>query len=544
MVLPVAETSRLRSSVSFAVSACFHSWALAWVILGGSGPAERPRSIYDQEIRPSEKKIIWYNLRDKLPEISPSDAGSDARPPRASRKAAQTIVSGKKDDVNPEQLIWTPAPEVAQPKTAPLPNVIAVAPPPKLVRPFIPPPEEAPAPKPAPVLPDAPKVAAISAPNLPPPVPGAGAKPQPRAFTPPPDVRLQRQAAIQLPEAPGTTAMVVEPNALPFSGAGPKPRPRDFVPPPSTNGSGTAKQAVVLPAIPEVAATAAVQANGLSRVPRAFIPPPSRPAPAGQSGPGVSTDAPAIPGTSSVPAEASLAIVGLNPGRGIDVPPPPGSRAANFSAGPEIRAEGGAGGNSPTLLNVPGLIVKGGPKDAQPTMLAPPFNPTSKENLIAAARVAHSLPPKPAEEPSAPRVMEAPDPRLAGRVVYTVAIQMPNVTSFSGSWLVWFAEHEPEKGAAPPQVKPPVPLRKVDPKYIASAIADRVEGKVRLFGVIRKDGHVDGIALIHQLDARLDASALEALSKWQFSPALRNGRPVDVDAVFEIPFHLAPLPTR
>jgi TonB family protein len=141
-------------------------------------------------------------------------------------------------------------------------------------------------------------------------------------------------------------------------------------------------------------------------------------------------------------------------------------------------------------------------------------------------------------------VMEAPDPRLAGRVVYTVAIQMPNVTSFSGSWLVWFAEHEAVPGAVPPQMKPPVPLRKVDPKYIAAAAADRVEGKVRLFGVIRKDGRVDGIALLLHLDNRLDASALEALSKWQFEPALRNGSPVDVDAVFEIPFHLAPRPTR
>jgi TonB family protein len=272
-------------------------------------------------------------------------------------------------------------------------------------------------------------------------------------------------------------------------------------------------------------------------VPRAFLPSPNRPASTGQ--PGISVEAPALQGTSSVPAAATLAIVGLNPAKTTDLPPPPGSRAASFSAGPELRPEGGAGGSSLTLLNVPGLIVKGGPKDTQPTLLAP-FSPTSKENLLAAARLARSLPPKPAEELSAPRVAEAPDPRLAGRVVYTVAIQMPNVTSFSGSWLVWFAEHEPVPGAAPPEVKPPVPLRKVDPKYIAAAAADRVEGKVRLFGVIRKNGHVEGIALLLHLDNRLDASAQEALTKWQFEPALRNGSPVDVDAVFEIPFHLAP----
>ena len=153
---------------------------------------------------------------------------------------------------------------------------------------------------------------------------------------------------------------------------------------------------------------------------------------------------------------------------------------------------------------------------------------------------ARTLPPKPVEEPTAPRVTEAPDPRLAGRVVYTVAIQMPNVTSFSGSWLVWFAEHEPVPGAPAVEIKPPVPLHKVDPKYVAAAAAERIEGKVRLYGVIRKAGRVDGIALSQHVDVRLDRTAAEALGQWVFEPALRNGRPVEVDAVFEIPFHLAP----
>ena len=539
------ETSRLRRSLSLATSACVHSWILAWVILGSTiPPAERPRSIYDREIRPYEKKIVWYSLREKLPEISPADAASDPRPPRAREKAPQIMVAGKKDDAEPAQLIWTPVPEAAAPKPVPLPNVIAVAPP-KLLRPFVAPPADAPPARPAPVLPEAPRVATAIAPNVVLPVTGAGAKPQPRAFTPPPEVRMQRQAALPLPEAPSTVSMVVEPNALPWAGSGAKPTPRTFVPPPAARPRESTP--LSLPAPPELASAAwydqvnnQVPGAGLAKVPRAFIPPPSRPtSPAGK--PAISTEAPSFAGTPSVAAEATLAMVGLKPARTTDVPPPPGSRAANFSAGPELRPSGGAGGSSITLLNVPGLIVKGGAKDTQPT-LAAPFNPTSKENLLAAARIARSLPPKAPEEVRAPRMTEAPDPRLAGRVVYTVAIQMPNVTSYSGSWLVWFAEHEPIPGAAPPQMRPPVPLRKVDPKYIAAAAADRVEGKIRLFGVIRKDGHVDGITLLLHLDDRLDNSAREALGKWQFEPALRNGLPVDVDAVFEIPFHLAPRP--
>ena len=62
--------------------------------------------------------------------------------------------------------------------------------------------------------------------------------------------------------------------------------------------------------------------------------------------------------------------------------------------------------------------------------------------------------------------------------------------------------------------------------------------------MIRRDGHVEQIKLLHHLDDRLDRTAEEALAKWEFAPAARNGVPVDVDAVFEIPFHLAPRPTR
>ena len=136
--------------------------------------------------------------------------------------------------------------------------------------------------------------------------------------------------------------------------------------------------------------------------------------------------------------------------------------------------------------------------------------------------------------PTTTRVSNAPDPALEGRVVYMMAIQMPNVTSHSGSWLVWYAARE--QGA----MHAPSPVRKVDPKYIASAVADGVEGVVRLGATIRRDGHVEAVRLLRHLDDRLDRSAMESLAKWEFEPATRDGSAVDVDAVFEIPFRLAP----
>ena len=529
---------RARSSLSFAVSGCVHGCVLAWVIWGGTGQLrERARSIYDQEIRPREKSIVWYSLREKLPEIAPADTQPDAHPVRARVKAAQTMVAGARDDARPAPLIWAAEPDVAVPKVMPLPNVVAVAPP-KVVRPFVAPPVKTVEPPPVAPLPEGPRVVAadrsltVAAPI------GLPATPRGpvRVFTPPPEVRMQRQAMLPLPEGP-QPEMVVEPDALPFANRVPRGPVRAFVAPPTKTRAVAA--ALALPEAPGVKAVDQYRAGPQGGSPVAAL--------IGRlpMAPAISAEPPVAEGVPGAVSEATLAIVGLNPAKTLEVPAPPGTRAAGFSAGPEPRAQGGTGANGIALLNVPGLVVKGGAKDTQPTLVAN-FSPTSKENLLAAARSVTRAAPKVPAAPSAPRVAEAPDRRFAGRVVYAIAIQMPNVTSFSGSWLVWFAERAPDPegttGAAPRQMRPPEVVRKVDPKYIAAAAADRVEGTVRLFGVIGKDGHVGGVALLRQLDERLDRSAQEALAKWEFTPALRDGVPVDVDAIFEIPFHLAPRP--
>src|ERR1017187_6492559 len=361
---------RARSGLSFAVSGCVHGCVLAWVIWGGTGqPRERAQSIYDREIRPNENRIVWYSLREKLPEITPADTEADARAARARVKAAQTMVAGARDDARPAPLIWASEPEVAAPKVLPLPNVVAVAPP-KVVRPFVAPVKaEVP---PVAALPEGPRVAAEvkTAVTLPVVAP-SGPR---RAFTPPPNVRMQRQAMVQLPEGP-QPEMVVEPDALPFAGAGPRPEPKAFVAPPTKSRPVTA--AAALPEAPSVKAADKKRSGPQGGTPVAALI--GQPAMAGAA-PGVPGEPRVAAGVAGTTAEASLAIVGLNPAKTTEVPAPPASRAAGFSAGPEPRAEGGTGANGMALLNVPGLVVKGGAKDTQPTLMAP-FSPTSKANL-------------------------------------------------------------------------------------------------------------------------------------------------------------------
>jgi TonB family protein len=149
-----------------------------------------------------------------------------------------------------------------------------------------------------------------------------------------------------------------------------------------------------------------------------------------------------------------------------------------------------------------------------------------------------------ADRPDVPaaeiRLVPPPDPQFNGREVHTLAVQMPNITSYVGSWIMWFAERMPDGVRRGRGLRPPVPVHKVDPKYLPGAIAERIEGKVQLAGVLGTNGRVHTLHVLKGVDVRLDLSAAEALQKWQFAPAERDGVPVEVDIIAEIPFLLAP----
>jgi TonB family protein len=485
------EPEGLRSAMSFAFSAALHGAALAWVVMGASlVTGEKPRSLYEQEIKPHANHIVWYSVRNRLPDVKPEAAKTAPRPPRAVRKFDQQIVSRAKEDARAPQTILAPAPEIQFNKPLPLPNVLAVAAVPKPVR----------------------------------------------AFVPPPERRMVQPASVRLPDAPRpAAAAVVKVPALPL--AQPKPPPLPFQPPPEMRRSAPAEPA--LPAAPAVA-LAAPRFNA-PRIPNGFTPPAETkraPAPAD-----LPADAPLDP-VAAPAVKPSLVIAGLNPVEALEIPTPPGSHDAGFSAAPKPRAEGSDTDSKDAALTTPGLLARGGPKDAHATLIASLASPTSTQSLMEGMRrMRQEGAPDAAPATNAPRVASPPDPRLEGRAVYVVAIQMPNITSYSGSWLVWFAERE-SRGGRRVSITAPAPIRKVDPKYIAAARDEHVEGVVRLFAIIRKTGQVDSVELLQHLDERLDRSASEALLKWQFEPAKADGVPVDVEAVFEIPFHLAPKAER
>jgi TonB family protein len=446
--------ARLRPA-SFAVSLLTHGLILVWV---ASGPVrEEPKSLYAQLIAPHASKLVWYDFREKLPDVSPTPARRHAKPHRAKvKRAAQQIVAGSANTPRARQFVWQPAPKLELHADLRSPNVLAVrslhaAPPPK-PKLFVPPPET-----PAPNA-DAPVLAA------------------------PPEIRAERnvKGAANLPG--------MQPVRAP---------PRKFTAPPEVSRAGAAKPSPFGPALSE---------------------PPALPEPAS-------------------PSAVSVAIVGLNPSPNVPAPVPDGARNAQFSTAAQPRPTGATGAPADgATLTVPGLLIHGEAADGK-AVAAPRRSAAQAANLRALLR--STLPAKPIAGPhsSALRVSSAPEALWYGRNTYAISVQMPNISSYSGSCLIWFAEREESETG---QLSPPVPRHIVDPKYLPAAMADRVEGKVRLVAVIRKDGRIDQVSVLRHLDDRLDQSAEDAMQKWQFEPALRGGQPIDVDVLIEIPFRLAP----
>ncbi|MCB1022394.1 MAG: energy transducer TonB, partial [Acidobacteria bacterium] len=211
-------------------------------------------------------------------------------------------------------------------------------------------------------------------------------------------------------------------------------------------------------------------------------------------------------------------------------------------------ASSGAGAAS---LRAPNLSIQGAPGGS-----APPGDAADALRRLSRTGGFEQL--RPGEAPKVdPAQIQAPinpETPFVGRPVYTLAINMPNVTSYRGDWVIQFAEAlsddsrsqetEEERAARLAQkddsLTPPYPVVKVDPKYAPDAVREKVEGVVILYCVIRETGEMTNLRMVEGLDKRLDANAREAFAKWKFEPARKKGLPIAVETLIRIPFRLNP----
>jgi TonB family protein len=282
----------------------------------------------------------------------------------------------------------------------------------------------------------------------------------------------------------------------------------------------------------------------------------------GQSAHAVPPPPPVSVGGSGLQAAGQLIALGLAPTpasgpievpagnrRGVFAATPEGKPGApgtpNISAGgtsPGGAAKGEAGGpGTGSAGNSAGIYVGAGPAGSRPAAVvgkAPPssFAEARRNVIIAAARPAPDIPQATpgSSLPHTPAPGTVEQEVFGPRKYYSMILNMPNLNSAGGSWIIRFAALKPTSDQS--ELTAPVALHKVDPAYPLSLMRANVEGTVTLFALIRADGTVDSVKVLRGIDDTLDENARVALSHWQFRPATRHGVAVDLEAVVQIPF--------
>jgi TonB family protein len=284
---------------------------------------------------------------------------------------------------------------------------------------------------------------------------------------------------------------------------------------------------------------------------------------------------PSIPSVHSAAAGGRIIALGIHPSVAPPEEPPQGNRRGTFAATPEgrpgaagspdIRPNSTAGNDrhgmsTDDVYSGAGSGSRNGAAAGAPPGLhvgAPAKPPSSAQaggdpsngatggvsgtigkGEIASLSEPHTRPgtisgPRPKAE-----LVDNPSPLerqiFHDRRLYSMTLNMPNLNSAGGSWVMRFAELDSnrEKG----ELIAPVAEHKVDPAYPMQLMRENVSGTVTLRAIIRTDGTVSDIQVVNGADARLDHYASQALARWHFRPALKNDATVDVEAIVMIPF--------
>jgi|SRR5580698_8464655 hypothetical protein len=311
---------------------------------------------------------------------------------------------------------------------------------------------------------------------------------------------------------------------LPAPPAPPKPTPKVFVPPPPLDRQ---------PKLPTAAAPlldAAAPSLGSTRV----MTPRTAPATLALRGPvPIVPDAPTLNNTNSA---ADLAIASLHPADTFKTEIPPGARPGQFSKAPEKGDAASGDVGDAAAVTVPNLAIRNEkPKAEEPPKPAPPLGRPVlySEKLRNVPASTFSVPLRPASR-TVPRAIDA---RFSGRNIYTMVIPIENMPEYAGDWIIWFAERAPIPGDAP-LIRAPIPFRKIvsDQPLPGNLTVQRVQ----IGGTLGTDGKLTQVSLLTKAGAALSEAVLQDTRAWEFKPATRDGAPVSVEVVVEIPFNVPP----
>jgi TonB family protein len=501
---------------SFLQSAAYHIIALVVIWAGSRLLTLQPHATSQPAFTRAD--VVYYTPSEYLPPLDTRRTHS-ARTRKAEPEYwPQSIISVPPEAANHSQTIVTPSDIQLQHDIA-LPNIVAWSGKPQVPI------------GPAPAVP----VSEISrlAPRM-----------ERSVIAPPPDLQSASQKNVQAPE------------------------PSVIAPPPAVEAGSTrrlgdlniAHTSVIAPApqlsLDEQRAVPGRSSNALSRrSPDVIAPPPSLGA-SGRSRSG-----------------AGMIALSLHPAVGAPPDPSAGNRRGNFAATPEgHRGASGApgattgsgkenaGGSGKKSGDLPSGLYVGKTTNGTSPVAGDSAPKNATANSVNPNLIANMRPPRiPARmQPEGESKLSEEERAVFGeRKFYSLTLNMPNLNSAGGSWIVRFAALKPDAGSSgkssgdpspgnlspgnlsPGNLSAPTATRKVDPAYPQELMRRNVGGTVILYGIIRADGTVGSVRVLRSVDDRIDRFASQAIVKWQFQPATRNGSPVDVEATFSIPFRPA-----
>jgi TonB family protein len=212
---------------------------------------------------------------------------------------------------------------------------------------------------------------------------------------------------------------------------------------------------------------------------------------------------------------------------------PAGNRRGTFAANPQGKP--GAAGTPELASGAPGIgSSKTYATGSLPTGLHVGAGDSGGREMARAASLRAM---NEARDPTAVPAEKATelDRKVFGdKTFHTMALNMPNLNSATGSWVIHFAELDP--GHKEGELTAPRSTEKSDPGYPLELIRANVHGMVSLYAVIDADGKVSAVRVLNSPDDRLDSYATKALYLCKFRPAERDGKPVALEALVMIPF--------
>jgi len=478
-----------------------------------------------------EAEVAYYQPSEYLPPLDTRDnrpAPESHSDPEFSRQA---VISVPREADNRSQTLVT-APSVRLKRDVALPNIVAWSD--RMEKPTL-------------AIPAAPLTLAAdltrSAPEL-----------ENSVVSPPPDAaRLaerRRQSTLH-------ASVVAPPPELHTSRVSPvidAPQPAVVAPPPSVERTSDLRfghldvdRSTVINPAPQLAVVQ--QRTALSgRSPRLggsqVVPPPPSVSASGSPGQGFGS-------------RGRMIALNLHPSVGAPSDPPAGNRRGSFAATPEGRSgasgspgsltgSSGAGERRTGAKDLPGGLYVGRVTAKSSPIAGDPASKTSTNlvnpNLLAGLRSPRLNSTAPSMQPTDyANLTEAERQVFAGRKFYSLTLNMPNLNSAGGSWIIRFAELQKDdsstsQNSPAADLSQPVVTRKVDPAYPLQLMRQNVAGTVIIYAVIHADGTAGSVRVLRGVDARLDRFAREAVAQWQFEPAMKDGHPVDVEATFHVPF--------